>query len=109
PDAGPVLLAEVDGRVGGRFRVRFRMLDNSEHECFGAFLEVDRPSRVRMTWNWRGGVEDPGESQIEMVLRPIADGTELTFTHSRLDNDETVRSHTEGWNGALDKLEALLA
>jgi uncharacterized protein YndB with AHSA1/START domain len=27
PDAGPVLLAEADPRVGGRYRVRFRMLD----------------------------------------------------------------------------------
>jgi uncharacterized protein YndB with AHSA1/START domain len=32
PDAGPVLLAEADPRVGGRYRVRFRMLDSSEHE-----------------------------------------------------------------------------
>ena len=32
PDAGPVLLAETDVRVGGRFRVRFRTLDGIEHE-----------------------------------------------------------------------------
>jgi Activator of Hsp90 ATPase homolog 1-like protein len=32
PDDGPVLLAEADVRVGGCFRVRFRMLDGSEHE-----------------------------------------------------------------------------
>ena len=31
PDDGPVLLAETDPRVGGRYRVRFRMLDGSEH------------------------------------------------------------------------------
>ena len=35
PDDGPVLVAETDPRVGGRFRVRFRMLDGSEHECSG--------------------------------------------------------------------------
>ena len=29
PDDGPVLLAETDIRVGGRFRVRFRMLDGT--------------------------------------------------------------------------------
>ena len=31
PDDGPVLLAETDVRVGGRYRVRFRMLDGTEH------------------------------------------------------------------------------
>ena len=40
PDGGPVLVAETDPQVGGRFRVRFRMLDGSEHESSGEYLEV---------------------------------------------------------------------
>ena len=43
PDAGPVLLAEADVRVGGRYRVRFRMLDGTEHESSGEYLELVRP------------------------------------------------------------------
>jgi hypothetical protein len=35
----------------------------------------------------------------------VAEGTELTFTHSRLHDEDSRRSHEEGWNGALDKLE----
>jgi uncharacterized protein YndB with AHSA1/START domain len=104
PDGGPVLLAETDLRVGGRFRVRFRMLDGSEHESSGEYLEVVRPERLAMSWRWEGG-EDPGESLVEIDLRPIPEGTELTFTHSRLHDEETRRSHEAGWNGALDKLE----
>jgi uncharacterized protein YndB with AHSA1/START domain len=104
PDAGPVLVAQIDVRVGGRFRVRFRMLDGSEHESSGEYLEVVRPERLAMSWRWEGA-EDPGESSIEIELRAIAGGTELTFTHSRLQNEATRRSHEEGWNGALDKLQ----
>jgi uncharacterized protein YndB with AHSA1/START domain len=104
PDAGPVLLAETDVRVGGRFRVRFRMLDGSEHESSGEYLEVARPKRLAMSWRWAGG-EDPGESLVEIELRPIDVGTELTLTHSRLHDEETRSSHEAGWNGALDKLE----
>jgi len=104
PDGGPVLLAETDPRVGGRFRVRFRMLDGSEHESSGEYLEVFRPERLAMSWRWAGG-EDPGESLVEIDLRPIPEGTELTFTHSRLRDEETRRSHEAGWNGSLDKLE----
>ena len=104
PDAGPVLLAETDVRVGGRFRVRFRTLDGLEHECSGEYLEVVRPQRLAMTWRWAAG-EDPGESHVEIELRSIANGTELVLNHSRLHDAETRGSHEAGWIGALDKLE----
>jgi uncharacterized protein YndB with AHSA1/START domain len=104
PDAGPVLIAETDVRVGGRFRVRFRMLDGSEHESSGEYLEVRSPERLVMSWRWLCGEEDPNESRVELDLRPIAGGTELTLTHSALFSEETRRSHEDGWSGALDKL-----
>ena len=109
PDAGPVLIAEVDPRQGGRYRVRFRMLDGTEHECSGEYLEVVQPERVVMSWRWEGGEEDPNESRVEIVLKAVAEGTEITFTHSLLHGEESRRSHTEGWSGSLDKLEALFA
>jgi glutathione S-transferase len=104
PDSGPVLLAQTDARIGGRFRVRFRALSGTLHESSGEYLEIVRPERLAMSWRWEGD-EDPGESRVEFNLRAIADGTELTLIHSRL-HDETSRdSHELGWNGALDKLE----
>ena len=110
PDDGPVLLAESDPRVGGCYRFRFvRMLTGMEHECSGEFLVVEPPSRVVMSWRWTGGEEDPCESQVEIVLRAVSVGTELTFTHSNLHDESTRQSHDEGWSGALRKLEAHLA
>jgi uncharacterized protein YndB with AHSA1/START domain len=105
PDAGPVLIAETDARIGGRFRVRFRMLNGDEHECSGEYLEFLRPERLVMSWRWLGGQEDPGESRVEIDLRPIPEGTELTFTHAGLSSEESRRSHEQGWCGSLDKLE----
>jgi len=105
PDGGPVLIAETEPQAGGRFRVRFRMLDGTEHESSGQYLEFDPPRRLAMSWRWLGGAEDPGESRIEIDLRATEGGTELTFTHSLLHDEETRRSHEEGWTGALDKLQ----
>jgi len=105
PDSGPVLVAEIDARVGGSFRVRFRTRDGSEHECVGEYDKIEKPERLAMSWRWLGGSEDPGESRLEFGLRAIPEGTELTLTHSRLFDEESRRSHQKGWNGSLDKLE----
>ena len=106
PDAGPVLIAENELRVGGSYRLRFRMIDGSEHESVGAYLEIDEPRRLVMSWQWIGHTDDTGSSRIEIGLRPLDDGTELTFTHAQLKDDATRDSHRQGWNGSLDKLEA---
>jgi uncharacterized protein YndB with AHSA1/START domain len=107
PDDFPVIAAEADVRVGGRFRVRFRTSDGDEHECAGEFLEIVSPVRLVMSWRWSaGGVpEEKGRlSKVEMHVRPDGDGTGLTLIHAALSDAESKRSHTGGWNGALDKL-----
>ena len=110
PDDLPVLKAEADARVGGGFCVRFRTLDGREHEAFGEYLEVVRPDRLVMTWRYAFGGE-PQElgrtSRIEVDLRPIEGGTELTFTHARLRNAASKASHERGWTGSLAKLVRL--
>lgn len=106
PDAGPVLVAQSDPRVGGRFRIRFRMLDGSEHECSGEYLLVEPPHRLTMSWQWAS--DGAPMTRVEVVLREIDSGTELVFTHARLPEAQR-RSHESGWNGALDKLEAVFA
>jgi len=38
-------------------------------------------------------------------IRAVAEGTEVTLTHSRLHDEESRRSHEQGWTGALDKMQ----
>jgi uncharacterized protein YndB with AHSA1/START domain len=107
PDDFPAISAEADGQVDGSFRVRFRTADGLEHECGGEFLEIERPERVVMTWRWiSGGVfEERGKvSRLEIRLRSIETGTELTLVHSGLNDENSARSHERGWAGALEKL-----
>lgn len=104
PDDGPVLLSEFDARVGGRFRLRFRMRNGSEHEVHGEVLEATRPTRLVTTWNW---LENDGEapSRIEITLAAVGDGCELVFTHARLPDEATAKGHEKGWSGSLAKLQ----
>ena len=112
PDAGPVLLAESDARVGGSFRVRFRTLDGSEHESTGQYLELIAAERVVMSWQWTvgGDPDERGEvSRVVIELAPVDAGTELTFTHERLQTEAARTNHERGWAGALHKLERYIS
>jgi uncharacterized protein YndB with AHSA1/START domain len=108
----PVILAQVDARVGGTFRVRFPTLDGEEHEACGEYLELVPPSRLVMSWRWvHGGVDQEldGVSRIEIDLRPIDGGAELTVTHADLRNDASAIDHEAGWMASLARLSRLLA
>lgn len=112
PDDGPVLCAASDAKVGGRFCIRFRKVDGTEHECAGEFLEIEEPRRIVMSWQWTsGGVpQELGRvSRLELHLRPIDTGTELTLIHTALSDEASAREHGWGWEGALDKLERRFA
>jgi uncharacterized protein YndB with AHSA1/START domain len=107
PDDLPVVSAEMDARVGGVYRVRFRSIDGREHEAHGTVLELVAPRRLAMTYEYAlgGEPEELGRtSRIEFELTPIAGGTDLTFTHTGLATEVSERSHARGWGGALDKL-----
>ena len=108
PDDGPVLSAEVDPRVGGRFHIRFRLAsDGSELGTRGVFEVVDPPRRLTMRWAWDH--ETGPDSRVDVTFEPVAQGTRLTLVHSRLADDESRADHEAGWNGAFDKLAARAA
>ena len=111
PDDQPVLSSEMDTRLGGAFRVRFRNDDGLEHEASGEILELDPPRRVVMSWRWTdGGVADEAgrTSRVEFEVRPTDYGAELIFHHKDLANEESAASHGQGWTGALVKLDRYL-
>jgi len=107
PDAAPTLLAEMDVRVGGRFRVVFETLDGERHENRGEYLEIDPPARLVMAWWWASTPER--RSRVTVSIRPVNSGSELTVRHEMFFDEASRDSHLRGWNGALDKLERLLA
>jgi uncharacterized protein YndB with AHSA1/START domain len=109
PDDGPVLFSQVDPRVGGAFRVRFRLTSGSEHECHGTYLEFVPHERYAASWRWMDDAQDAAASRVEVNFRPIPEGTELTVTHLQLKDDESRRIHEEGWIASLAKLERYAA
>lgn len=102
PDAGPTLDAQADVRPGGRFSVVFQTLDGRTHNPTGVYRTVEPDRRLVFTWEWPGAPER--ESLVEIRLRPVAEGTELTLIHTRLPDTAARDSHQRGWAGLLEKL-----
>ena len=57
PEGSDVGTAELDVRVGGRFRIRFATPDGEQHGVGGAYREVVTGERLVFDWAWQSTPE----------------------------------------------------
>jgi uncharacterized protein YndB with AHSA1/START domain len=107
PDAGPVLRAETDVRVGGRFHIVFRSEDGEEHDVSGTYQEVVPNEKLKFTWQWITLPER--QSLVTILIKADGDGAILTLIHEQFFDEAARDGHQRGWTGALDKLERVFA
>ena len=100
----------ADARVGGRYRIEMRRPSGEAHNVGGVYREIVPNEKLVFTWSWDAAPPDePHESLVTVLLKPDGSGTLLTLIHERLFDEESRAGHEGGWNGALDKLEKLVA
>ena len=103
----PVSLAQLDVRVGGRFRIVFGGPQGRDHEVQGVYREVVPNRKLVFTWTWPNSTPER-ESLVTILFKQVASGTELVFLHEG-HYDETVRDgHKQGWSESFVKLERFL-
>jgi uncharacterized protein YndB with AHSA1/START domain len=101
---------DADARVGGRYRIEMRRPSGEGHNVAGVYREIVPNEKLVFTWSWDPAPgEEPHESLVTVLLKPDEGGTLLTVIHERLFDEESRAGHEGGWNGALDKLEKLVA
>jgi uncharacterized protein YndB with AHSA1/START domain len=98
--------ADIDARVGGRFRISFST-DDEYYEVGGVYREVVPNEKLVFSWAWHSTPER--ESLVTVALKPDGDGTLLTLHHEQLFDQAARDGHERGWLGSLDKLEKLVA
>jgi uncharacterized protein YndB with AHSA1/START domain len=98
--------ADIDARVGGRFRISFSTA-SEYYEVGGVYREVVPNARLVFSWAWHSTPER--ESQVTVVIKPDGAGTLLTLHHEQLFDEAARAGHERGWTAGLDKLEHLLA
>lgn len=109
---GPIHVKEcaVDFRVGGRYRIKMHSPEkNEDFIVSGVYREIARPAKIVFTWKWEDDEDwTDCESVVSFEFKAVGDETELVLTQSGFPVPESRDRHQHGWNGCLEKLEALL-
>ena len=108
PTGAETLSAQADPRPGGRYHIVFTTPDGESHDVSGAYRDADPHSLLSFTWMWR--TLPDRTSFVTLTFEDDgAGGTNFTLHHSQFYDEVARDRHRVGWNGALDKLEAMFA
>ena len=94
--------AEIDARVGGRYRLIMRSPDGEELDVSGVYREVVPNQKLVFSWAWKSTPER--QSQVTILIKPDGDGTLLTLIHEQFFDEDARDRHQHGWTGSLEKL-----
>jgi len=98
--------AEVDLRIGGRYRIVMRGPDGIDRIVGGVYRTIERPSKLVYTWKWEESPMADSLVTIDFVERGKA--TEVLLRHEGLSDPDSRARHEHGWIGCLDNLVALM-
>ena len=101
-----VPVADVDLRVGGRYRLHLLSPDGALH-CISGVYQVVEPA-ARLTYSWINDTTADHESLVTVVFLDHPDGTELVLRHERLPTSDGRRRHSLGWQACFLELERVL-
>jgi uncharacterized protein YndB with AHSA1/START domain len=100
-------VAEIDLRVGGRYRLGMRAPDaDADYVVAGTYREVQRPARLVYTWAWEGAGAPETLVTVEFLDRGAQ--TEVILTHEQFADASDRDQHASGWSGCLDNLARVL-
>ena len=109
---GMTVKAQMDVRLGGRYRISCARAGEPTKFVGGEFLVVEPPRRLEYTWIWEKEAmpEWKDRSVVRLAFNPIEGGrTELVLTHDHISDAEDRSDHREGWTKILDSMAEALA
>jgi uncharacterized protein YndB with AHSA1/START domain len=102
-------LAEVDLKVGGRYRLGMKAPgDNPLLIVGGVYQEILPPEKLVFTWQWESANPNEPETLVTVEFYEREGVTEIVLKHELFKDVMQRNKHGEGWAGCLDHLERLL-
>ncbi len=99
--------AEVDLRIGGRYRIVNLLPDGNEIVIDGEFTVIEPFVKLAYTWT-----VSPGPASVELVtvkFEARGEQTEVIVIHEKIGTQAARDSHEGGWVGCLEGLERYFA
>jgi uncharacterized protein YndB with AHSA1/START domain len=101
-------IAEVDLRVGGRYRIGFKEKGKDGMRVVsGVYREIRPPHHLVFTWCWEDD-PDKHETVVTIELRAQGSQTELRLTHVHFPSEDSRDQHNKGWIGCVNSLSNAL-
>ena len=98
-------IAEVDLRVGGRFRIGMQSPGaDALYVATGVYRQIQPPEKLVFTWTWEGSEE--AETLVTVNFHSVGETTEVTLKHEGFESIEARDLHADGWQGCLSQLAA---
>ena len=108
PDIGNEVVA-WDLRVGGSYRITFTLPDGAKTTVRGEFHQIEKPDRLSFTWCWEEPDPHAGiDTLVTIDFFSNNGATDVVISHERLSDREMKDRHSDGWAGALKRLESWL-
>ncbi len=116
-------IAEVDLRVGGRYRLGMQPPDkDAPYVVVGTYREIRPPEKLVYTWAWELNPSDgtsgagsgpaadlgTGETLVTVEFLNVGGKTEVVVTHEYFPDSHARDEHQGGWGGCLDQLAQLV-
>jgi uncharacterized protein YndB with AHSA1/START domain len=98
--------AEVDLRVGGRYRIANQFPDGKVLWISGEFEAIERPRRL--VYTWRLTPEGVEFERVSVTFVAHGHSTEVIVAHERISSPAMRDGHEQGWTGCLDGLAEYL-
>jgi uncharacterized protein YndB with AHSA1/START domain len=94
--------AEIDLRIGGRYRIANQFPDGKILWITGKFESIEAPRKLVYTWQLEA--QTNSFERVTVQFEPRGHETEVIVTHELIPNEGLRDMHQQGWIGCLDGL-----
>ena len=98
------IIHEQELKVGGKYKLEMREPDGTAHVIHGEYVALNPFDQVVFTWEWESD-EQEVNSLVTIDLKEEDGTTDMILLHEKLESQNSVDLHSEGWTGCLSQLD----